>query len=73
MRNVQLIPLKYSGRTFYQIGIVYAVKSEKSKLKNERLMGVDFNRANFAVMVIENHPAAYIIDGRGLMSLLGKY
>ena len=35
-------------------------------------MCVDFNRSNFAVIVIENHPA-YIIDGRGLMSLLMKY
>ncbi len=74
VRNIQITPLKYSGRMFYQIGIVYGVgeNSEKSAEK-ERLMGIDFNKANFAVIVIENHPTAYIIDGRGLISLLRKY
>ncbi len=73
VRNVQITPLKYSGRIFYQIGIVYSVKENVNQQKNERLMGIDFNKANFAVIVIENHPTAYIIDGRGLMSLLRKY
>jgi len=75
VRNVQITPLKYSGRIFYQIGIVYSVgeKSEKLEPVKERLMGIDPKKANFAVIVVENHPTAYIIDGRGLMSLLRKY
>ncbi|AGK61430.1 transposase, IS605 OrfB family, central region [Archaeoglobus sulfaticallidus PM70-1] len=73
VRNVQITPLKYSGRIFYQIGIVYS-KPEQSEVEGkERLMGIDLNKANFAVIVVENHPTAYIIDGRGLMSLLRKY
>lgn len=75
VRNVQLIPLKYSGKIFYQVGIVYAVEPGNSEkpTEKERLMGIDFNKANFAVIVIENHPTAYIIDGRGILSLLRKY
>jgi len=73
VRNVQLTPLKYSGRIFYQIGIVYAIEPEQYQTDKERLMGIDFNKANFAVIVIQNHPTAYIIDGRGLLSLLRKY
>lgn len=75
VRNVQLIPLKYSGKILYQVGIVYAVEPGNSEkpTEKERLMGIDFNKANFAVIVIENHPTAYIIDGRGILSLLRKY
>ncbi|WP_052312095.1 transposase [Archaeoglobus sulfaticallidus] len=74
VRNIQITPLKYSGRIFYQMGIIYSVEQEQTQQpEKERLMSIDFNTSNFAVIVIEDHPTSYIIDGRGLMSLLRKY
>jgi len=72
IKNVQLVP-KARGKEF-ELHIIYEKPQNQIKpLKGERLMVLDPNSSNFFAIVIEGIKQPYLIDGKGLKSLLRKY
>jgi len=72
IKNVQLVP-KARGKEF-ELHIIYEKPQNQIKpLKGERLMVLDPNSSNFFAIVIEGVKQPYLIDGKGLKSLLRKY
>ncbi|QWK19734.1 MAG: transposase [Hydrogenobacter thermophilus] len=69
IRNIQIIP---KGNEF-ELHIVYSAEKETKEHEGNRAMVIDPNSANFMVIGIEGVKTPYIVDGRGLKSLLRKY
>ncbi len=72
IKNVQIVP-KAKGREF-EIHIIYEKPQNRAKpVKNGKVMVLDPNSSNFFAIVIEGIKQPYIIDGKGIKSLLRKY
>ena len=70
--NIQIVPSKQYGQLSYKLVIIYEKEISCDKPKSDKAMAIDYGVSNFATCVVENNPVAYIIDGRGLKSLLRK-
>jgi len=71
--NIQIIPYKAYGNITYRLNIVYGKEPPLQELKADRVLAIDYGISNFATIVIEGHPISYIIDGKGVQSILRKY
>ena len=72
IKNVQIVP-KANAKEF-ELHIIYEKPQNGEKpLKQNRVMVLDPNSSNFFAIVIEGIPQPYLIDGKGLKSLIRKY
>ncbi len=73
VRNIQIVP---KGKEF-EIHIIYEVdfsnKAQERAFAQSKAMVIDPNTGNFMVIGIEGVKNPFIIDGKGLKSLLRKY
>ncbi|ADO46136.1 transposase, IS605 OrfB family [Hydrogenobacter thermophilus TK-6] len=69
IRNIQIVP---KGNEF-ELHIVYSAEKETKEQEGNRAMVIDPNSENFMVIGIDGVKTPYIVDGRGLKSLLRKY
>ena len=69
IKNIQIVP---KGGEF-ELHIIYEYEEKTKKNKGNRVMVIDPNSGNFMAVGIEAVRSPYIIDGRGLKSLLRKY
>ncbi|WP_457643566.1 RNA-guided endonuclease InsQ/TnpB family protein [Persephonella sp.] len=73
--NIQISPYKAYGNITYRLNMVYEkeLPLHTHKPKTDRVLAIDYGVSNFATIVIENQPISYIIDGKGIQSILRKY
>ncbi|WP_083793082.1 RNA-guided endonuclease TnpB family protein [Hydrogenivirga sp. 128-5-R1-1] len=71
--NIQITPYKAYGNITYRLNIVYEKEIEETKPQTDRALAIDYGISNFATIVIENQPTSYIVDGKGIQSILRKY
>jgi len=71
--NIQIIPYKAYGNITYRLNIVYEKEIEEKEPQTDRVLAIDYGVSNFATVVIENQPISYIIDGKGIQTILRKY
>jgi putative transposase len=72
IKNIQIVP-KAKAKEF-ELHIIYEKPQNGAKpIKKGRVMVLDPNSSNFFAVVIEGVKQPYIIDGKGLKSLLRKY
>ncbi len=71
--NIQITPYKAYGNITYRLNIVYEKEVEETKAQTDRALAIDYGVSNFATLVIENQPISYIVDGKGIQSILRKY
>jgi len=69
IKNVQIVPRGHE----FELHVIYEHRTETKEHKGDRVMTIDPNSGNFMVVGIEGVKTPYIIDGRGLKSLLRKY
>ena len=69
IRNIQIVP----KGTEFELHVIYEPEIERKEYEGSRVMVIDPNSGNFMVIGIEGVRTPYIIDGRGLKSLLRKY
>ncbi|MGC8816115.1 MAG: RNA-guided endonuclease InsQ/TnpB family protein, partial [bacterium] len=70
IKNVQIV-LKAKE---FELHIIYERVHKKAKtIKSDKVMVLDPNSSNFFTIVIEGVSEPYLIDGKGLKSLLRKY
>ncbi len=69
IRNVQIVP----KGTEFELHIIYEPQIERTGYKGDKIMTIDPNSGNFMVIGIEGVRTPYIMDGKGLKSLLRKY
>ena len=71
--NIQIVPYKVYNHISFKLVIIYEklIRSVKP-IKNGKVMAIDYGVSNFATCVVEGIPVSYIIDGRGLKTLLRK-
>ena len=73
MLNIQITPYKAYGSITYRINIVYEKEIKKPRPQTDKALAIDYGISNFATIVIEKEPTSYIIDGKGIQSILRKY
>ncbi|RUM59076.1 MAG: transposase [Persephonella sp.] len=71
--NIQITPYKAYGNITYRLNIVYEEQIEEIKIKTDIALAIDYGVSNFATVVIEKQPISYIVDGKGIQSILRKY
>ncbi|WP_231475411.1 transposase [Persephonella sp. KM09-Lau-8] len=71
--NIQITPYKAYGNITYRLNIVYEKEIKETKPQTDKVLATDYGVSNFATIVIENQPISYIVDGKGIQSLLRKY
>ena len=72
IKNIQIVP-KAKAKEF-ELHIIYEKPQNQTKpIKSGRVMVLDPNSSNFFAVVIEGIKQPFIIDGKGLKSLLRKY
>ena len=71
--NIQITPYKAYGNITYRLNIVYEKEVEEPKPQTDRVLAIDYGVSNFATIVIEKEKTSYIIDGKGIQSLLREY
>ncbi|WP_456392339.1 RNA-guided endonuclease InsQ/TnpB family protein [Persephonella sp.] len=71
--NIQITPYKAYENITYRLNIVYEKEIKEQKPKTNRILAIDYGVSNFASIVIEKEPISYIIDGKGIQSILRKY
>ena len=72
IKNIQIVP-KAKAKEF-ELHIIYEKPQNQTKpIKDERVMVLDPNSSNFFAVIIEGIKQPFIIDGKGLKSLLRKY
>ena len=69
IKNVQIVP---KGKEF-ELHVIYEPEAERKEHEGDKVMTIDPNSGNFMVVGIEGVRTPYIIDGKGLKSLLRKY
>jgi putative transposase len=70
IKNVQIVPKAKE----FELHIIYEVSQGEAKvIKSDKVMVLDPNSSNFFAVVIEGVSEPYLIDGKGLKSLLRKY
>ncbi len=69
IKNIQIVP----KGTEFELHIIYEPEIERKEYEGSRAMVIDPNSGNFMVVGIEGVKPTYIIDGKGLKSLLRKY
>nr|WP_273333941.1 transposase [Dictyoglomus turgidum] len=70
IKNVQIVPRAKE----FELHIIYEVSQREAKaIKSDKVMVLDPNSSNFFAVVIEGVSEPYLIDGKGLKSLLRKY
>ena len=70
--NVQVVPYKSYGHISFKLVVVYEKEIPEITLQKDKVLAIDYGVSNFATCVIEGNPISYIIDGRGLKTLLRK-
>jgi len=70
--NVQIVPYKSYGHISYKLVVVYEKEISQVTLQKDKVLAIDYGISNFATCVIEGNPISYIIDGKGLKTLLRK-
>ncbi len=70
--NVQIVPHKSYGQVSFKAVVVYEKEVPEVKLEGDKVLAIDYGVSNFATCVVEGNPTSYIIDGRGLKTLLRK-
>ncbi len=73
--NIQIVPYKSYGQTSFKLIVVYEretceIKQQENKVN--KVLAIDYGVSNFATCVIEGNPVSYLIDGRGLKTILRK-
>jgi len=71
--NIQITPYKAYGNITYRLNIVYEKEIKEEKPQTDKALAIDYGISNFATIVIENQPISYIVDGKGIQSILRKY
>ena len=72
IKNIQIVP-KAKVKEF-ELHLIYERPQTQAKpIKGERVMVLDPNSSNFFAIVIEGVKRPFLIDGKGLKSLLRKY
>jgi len=71
--NIQITPYKVYDNITYRLNIVYEKEIEETKPQTGRVLAIDYGVSNFVTIVIENQPISYIVDGKGIQSILRKY
>ncbi len=51
---------------------MYEKEIKEEKPQTDKALAIDYGISNFATIVIENQPISYIIDGKGIQSILRK-
>jgi len=70
--NVQVVPYKSYGHISFKMVVVYEKEVPEVKSTGNKVLAIDYGITNFATCVVEGNPVSYIIDGRGLKTLLRK-
>ncbi|ADY73497.1 transposase, IS605 OrfB family [Desulfurobacterium thermolithotrophum DSM 11699] len=70
--NVQVVPYKSYGQVSFKLVVVYEKETPEVEPKGDKVLAIDYGVSNFATCVVEGNPISYIIDGRGLKTLLRK-
>jgi len=70
--NIQVVPYKSHSYVSFKLVVVYEKEVPEVETKGDRMLAIDYGISNFATCVIEGNPVSYIIDGRGLKTLLRK-
>ena len=70
--NIQVVPYKAYGHISFKMVIVYEKEVFEVKPIGNKILAIDYGITNFATCVVEGNPVSYIIDGRGLKTLLRK-
>ncbi|WP_457641162.1 RNA-guided endonuclease InsQ/TnpB family protein, partial [Persephonella sp.] len=71
--NIQITPYKAYGNITYRLNIVYEKEIEEVEPQTDKTLAIDYGVSNFATIVIEREPVSYVIDGKGIQTLLRKY
>lgn len=71
--NIRIMPYKAYGNITYRLNIVYEKEIKEEKPQTDKALAIDYGVSNFATIVIENQPISYIVDGKGIQSILRKY
>jgi putative transposase len=70
IRNIQIVPRAKD----FELHIIYEAQETNVKtIESDKVMVLDPNSSNFFAVVIEGVSKPYLIDGKGLKSLLRKY
>jgi putative transposase len=70
--NIQIVPYKSYGHISFKLVVVYEKEIPEITLQKGKVLAIDYGTSNFATCVIEGNPISYIIDGKGLKTLLRK-
>ncbi len=70
--NVQIVPYKSYGQVSFKAVVVYEKEVPEVRLERDKVLAIDYGVTNFATCVVEGNPISYIIDGKGLKTLLWK-
>lgn len=70
--NIQIVPYKIYGHVSYKLVVVYELEILGKKPQGSKVLAIDYGVSNFATCVIEGSPVSYIIDGKGLKTLLQR-
>ena len=70
--NIQVVPYKAYGHISFKMVVVYEKKVSEVKPIGNKVLAIDYGITNFATCVVEGNPISYIIDGRGLKTILRK-
>jgi len=71
--NIQISPYKAYGNITYRLNIIYEKELPQYKKKINKILAIDYGVSNFATIVVEGKSTSYIIDGKGIQSVLRNY
>ena len=71
IKNIQIVPIAHANE--FEVHIVYQDDAPKEQVEGNKIMVLDPNTSNFFAIVIEGEEQSYLIDSKGLKSLLRKY
>ena len=69
IKNVQIVP----KRDEFELHLIYEAEINPIDFNGSKVMTIDPGSSNFFAIVVERVEMPYIIDGKGLKSLLRKY
>ncbi|WP_456484948.1 RNA-guided endonuclease InsQ/TnpB family protein [Desulfurobacterium sp.] len=70
--NIQIVPYKSYRQVSFKAVVVYEKEILEVRPPSNKVLAIDYGVSNFAACVVEGNPTSFIIDGRGLKTLLRK-
>ena len=71
IKNIQIVPLAHANE--FEVHIVYQDDAVKEQVKGNKIMVLDPNTGNFFAVVTQGEKQSYLVDGKGLKSMLRRY